>query len=154
MRLVVGGRQARQRKLEAAERARQRAEAEAARLEEERRKAIFTEEEQVKLAQAMKKFPPGTINRWEKISRCAARARAAVRRTSSVPVVMARAWLWQVGGDAVGEGGHGRHEGAPGQGTNPAPSSAFSSALDSIADRLRNDRLRRSSTRRYSSRGR
>ena len=123
-------------------------------MEEERRKAIFTEEEQVKLAQAMKKFPPGTINRWEKISRCAAGARAAVRRTSSVPVVMARAWLWQVGGDAVGEGGHGRHEGAPGQGANPAPSSAFSSALDSIADRLRNDRLRRSSTRRYSSRGR
>ena len=75
--MVVGGRQARQRKLEAAERARQRAEAEAARLEEERRKAIFTEEEQVKLAQAMKKFPPGTINRWEKISRCASRARAA-----------------------------------------------------------------------------
>ena len=98
-------------------------------MDEERRKAIFTEEEQVKLAQAMKKFPPGTINRWEKISRCAAgaraRARAAVRRTSSVPVVMVRAWLWQVGGDAVGEGGHGRHEGAPGQGTNPAPSSAF-----------------------------
>ena len=124
---MCGGRQARQRKLEAAERARQRAEAEAARLEEERRKAIFTEEEQVKLAQAMKKFPPGTINRWEKISRCASRARAAVRRTSSVPVVMVRAWLWQGGGDAVGEGGHGRHEGAPGQGTNPAPSSAFCS---------------------------
>ena len=153
--MVVGGRQARQRKLEAAERARQRAEAEAARLEEERRKAIFTEEEQVKLAQAMKKFPPGTINRWEKISRCA-RQSLSTRNLicSELTVVMARAWLWQVGGDAVGEGGHGRHEGAPGQGTNPARSSAFSSALDSIADRLRNDRLRRSSTRRSRSRGR
>ena len=51
---------------EAAEK--QRREQEAKKAAEAAERAIFTDEENLKLTQALKKFPGGTINRWEKIS--------------------------------------------------------------------------------------
>jgi DnaJ family protein C protein 2 len=51
---------------EAAEK--QRKEKEAQKAAEAAKRAVFTDEENLKLTQALKKFPGGTINRWEKIS--------------------------------------------------------------------------------------
>ncbi len=51
---------------EAAEK--ERREQEAKKAAEAAKRAVFTDEENLKLTQALKKFPGGTINRWEKIS--------------------------------------------------------------------------------------
>jgi hypothetical protein len=45
-----------------------RLEKDAAKAAEVAKRAVFTDEENLKLTQALKKFPGGTINRWEKIS--------------------------------------------------------------------------------------